>query len=272
MDLAGFIARTRELGYDGVELLDFFYKDPQDPDVFRTPVDSHRADRLLELAHKALKETGIACPIFSVTQDFVQASSEGRAQALDRIAFGLAHAEALGAEVLRVFAGNAKPEIEEAQAWAYAVEGLSAAAELASRAQIPLALENHGALFGRSEAIARLLAQVDSPWLQANFDTGNFLLRDEDPRVAAKELQGQVRMVHLKEVRPASAEDEGGLIFESPSGARWVGAALGEGAVPLKETLETLMEAGFEGWGSLEYEGMEDPWEAAGRSLAFLRR
>jgi len=60
LDIPGFIHEAKNAGAEGVELLDFFYKDVE-------------ADRIA--AKAALAETGLPCPIFSVAQNFRQDQS-----------------------------------------------------------------------------------------------------------------------------------------------------------------------------------------------------
>jgi sugar phosphate isomerase/epimerase len=250
IDIPGFVRVAHGMGADGVELLDFFYQDPE-------------RERPAVLA--ALAETGLACPIFSVSNDFAKLD---RGPQLERVRFGIAEAGRLGARVVRVFAGDLSPDIPDLDhALDRIVAGLAEAAREAERAGVVLALENHGRLAGRSSQVLDLIARVGSPALGANPDTGNFLLVGEDSASAVGALAGVAQMVHLKDFAP----DPQGP-FEGPNGDRFAGRALGEGAVNLAECVAALRSAGFSGWLSLEYEGDEPPETAVSRSLAQARR
>lgn len=260
MDLPGFIRETKRIGADGVELLDFFYKD----------VEPER-----QAALDALAETGLPCPIFSVAQNFAKPLPEERAHELEKIRFGITEAGHYGAGVVRVFAGDVSPGVgfDEARAWI--VEGLAAASKLAADAGVKLALENHGKLAGRGEQVRGLIEDVralcGNDALGANPDTGNFLLVDQASHEAIAEVAAWANMVHFKDFAHV-ASDHTGHVYESLGGARYAGAAVGEGVVDLGACLQALRAAGFDGWLSIEFEGEEDPLTAVPRCVANARR
>lgn len=260
MDLPGFIREAKKIGADGVELLDFFYQE----------VEPERKGALA-----ALEETGLPCPIFSVAQNFAKPLPEERAHELQKIRFGIEEAGHFGAGVVRVFAGDVSPGIEFDEARAWIVEGLAEASKLAADAGVKLALENHGKLAGRGEQVRGLIEDVralaGNHALGANPDTGNFLLVDEASHDAIAEVAPLANMVHFKDfahVGPAHA----GHVYESLGGARYAGAAVGEGVVDLEACVTALRETGFDGWLSIEYEGEEDPLDAVPRCVANARR
>jgi sugar phosphate isomerase/epimerase len=256
MDVPAFIQEAARIGADGVELLDFFYKDVE-------------AERPAVLA--ALEATGLPCPIFSVANNFATADPAERRAALDRILFGVREAKAHGAGVVRVFAGDVSDGIGFDQAREWIVAGLAEASKHAAEAGVRLALENHGKLAGRGDQVAGIVAEArersGTDALGANPDTGNFLLVDQDPAEAVAEVAGLANMVHFKDF----AESADG-IYHALSGKRYAGTVIGEGDVPLDACVRNLRSGGFDGWFSLEYEGEGDPFEETERSLANARR
>src|SRR5688500_14694608 len=88
LDIATFVHEARRAGADGVELLDFFYKE----------IEADRAKAL-----RALEETGLPCPIFSVGNNFAKPSEDEREQELKKIQFGVDEAAHYNAAVVRVF-------------------------------------------------------------------------------------------------------------------------------------------------------------------------
>ena len=255
VDIPGFIREAKKAGADGVELLDFFYKD---------------IEREREEAQDALTETGLPIPIFSVANNFAKLTQEERAAQVDRIKFGVDEANRFGAKVVRVFAGDVAEGITFDQARSWIVEGLSEASVYADSKYVKLALENHGSLAGRGDQVRGLIEDVRAKSgvnaLGANPDTGNFLLVNQPSHEAIREVARYANMVHFKDF----AEGDGPFI--ALNGQAYVGAAVGEGLVNLEQCILELKAAGFDGWLSVEYEGDEDPVTAVPRSIANARK
>ncbi len=258
LDLVSFIHEAKRIGAEGVELLDFFYKNP----------DEERT-----LAQAALAETGLVCGVFSVANNFAKDDPAERKIALDRILFGIKEAVAYGAGTVRVFAGNLPPDasfgFDEARAWI--VEGLAEASDFAREQGVRLGLENHGKLAGRGEQVRGIIEEVREACghdtLGANPDTGNFLLVGQPGHQGVAEVADLATMVHFKDFAPAPAGYEG-HVYDGLEGAQFRGTVIGEGTVDLEQCVSTLRAAVFTGWLNLEYEGDTDPFEGVPQSLA----
>lgn len=266
--ISGFIHEAKRAGAQGVELLDFFYRDPSDP--WNPVLPEGQVERLREEALEALAATGLPCPIFSISQNFAKPDAEARAAELDKVRFGIGEAPRYGASVVRVFAGDVSPGITYDQARGWIVDGLVAASHLAHEAGLKLALENHGQLAGKGEQIRGLIEEVrekaDNDALGANPDTGNFLLVDQPSHEAIRLVAPLAYMVHFKDFRVVPEEDTEAP-FRSLGGTRFRGAVVGEGIVDLQACLAELRTAGFDGCLSIEYEGEEDCLVAAPRCV-----
>lgn len=255
MDLAGFIHEAKRIGAEGVELLDFFYGD---------------IDRDRDAVRKALDETGLPCPIFSVAQNFAKRSAAERESELDKIRFGIDEALRYGAGVVRVFAGDVSPGIsfEEAREWI--VEGLAEAGKYGAEKGVRLGLENHGSLAGRGEQVAGLIEDArrlsGTDALGANPDTGNFLLVGQASHEAIRHVAKYATMVHFKDFARAEEGETAGC-YTALDGTRFAGRAVGEGDVDLGACLAELRNAGYDGWLSVEYEAAEDPRTGVQRSM-----
>lgn len=262
IDIPGFIHEAKKMGADGVELLDFFYKE-RDPE---------RNQALM-----ALEETGLVCSVFSVAQNFAKPDELDRKAEVGKIKFGIDEAVKYGAKTVRVFAGDVHGDsditFDDARKWI--VEGLSEASKIADDAGIKLALENHGKLAGRGDQVrgiiedVRSLSGVDA--LGANPDTGNFLLVGQDSHEAIKEVAQYANMVHFKDFVKAPEGFEG-FAYQALDGTKFVGTAIGEGSVDLGACVAELKKAGFEGWLNIEYEADEDPFTGVPRSLINARK
>lgn len=260
MDISSFIHEAKSAGAEGVELLDFFYKD----------VEPER-----ERAMEALAATGLPCPIFSVAQNFAKIDPEERKAQLRKIQFGVDEALRFGSGVVRVFAGDVAPGITFEQAREWIVEGLSEASIYAFGQGVKLALENHGKLAGRGDQVRGLIKDVrdkcGNDALGANPDTGNFVLVNQPSHEAIRQVAPYANMVHFKDFKPEPPGYEG-FAYEALDGSKFVGTAVGEGTVDLEACIRTLKDAMFDGWLSVEYEGEEDPLSAVPRSIENARR
>jgi len=255
MDIPGFIRESKQLGVDGVELLDFFFKDRAE----ETPA-----------VKEALEETGLKVGVYSVSNNFGLPDPEVRKEHVAIIERGVDSAIEYGARVVRVFAGDRRPDTTFEQSLSWIIDGLSQAAAYAYDHGITLALENHGLLAGRSDQVETILRAVASPALKANPDTGNFLLTEEASHDAVEKLATRAAMVHFKDFQVV-ADDYAGQAYTSLRGLKLVGTAIGEGEVALGACVRSLREAGFDGWLNIEYEGSEDPMVAVRRSVAAAR-
>lgn len=260
LDIPGFVREAKRAEAEGVELLDFFYKDRE-------------AER--PLIREALAETGLPVPIFSVAQNFAKTDPAAREAELGKIRFGIDEAVLYGAKVVRVFAGDVSEGITFDQAREWIIEGLGEASKLAAASGVKLALENHGTLAGRGEQVRGIIEDVRArsgvDALGANPDTGNFILVKQASHEAIHEVARYANMVHFKDFKRAPEGHEG-FAYQSVDGTKFVGVAVGEGDVDLAKCVKELKDVGFDGWLSVEYEGEEDPFTAVPRSIENARR
>ena len=255
MDVAEFIREASRQRVDGVELLDFFWKD-------RTAET--------ESVRNALEETGLSVGVYSVSNDFVNSDPLARTGGVDIIKRGVDSALEFGARTVRVFAGDVKSGISFDEAMGWIIDGLSESAAYAQQNGVDLALENHGALAGRSDQVLTILNAVANPVLGANPDTGNFVLVHEASHLAVAALASRAKMVHFKDFKVV-ADDFQGNAYEAIDGLKFAGTAIGEGDVDLPDCLKVILESGFGGWLNIEYEANEDPLIGVARSISYTR-
>lgn len=255
LDTEGFVRRAKELGADGVELLDFFWKDRN------SEIGAVKA---------ALRETGLPVCTWAVGNDFAGPDPAERKEALETVQCGVEEAVNLNSGIVRVFSGNLKEGVSYEQALDHIVHGLKAAAQYAVVHGVALGLENHGMLAGRSDQVRTIINTVGSPALGANIDTGNFLLVNQPPHEAVADLAGSTVSVHLKDFKEVPA-DSSETAYAALDGRRYAGTVIGAGDVDLRACLQSLKDAGYQGWLSIEYEGEEEPSEAVAASIENAR-
>ena len=246
MDLPGFVefaAGQQANGAQGVELLDYFW---------------HDRDAELPKVKRQVADAGLALAVYSIGNDFFQPEAEARARQLADLKTGVDVANRLETGTLRVFSGNAKEGYQLQDGLGWIVDGLAAGADYARTHGVTLALENHGLMAGRSDQVRHIIETVNSPALRANLDTGNFLLVNQNPTDAARDLADLVALVHLKDFRKARP-DETEHVYHGLDGVAFTGAVVGEGQVDLPTIVGILDKAGYKGWLSLEFEGAQDP-------------
>jgi len=253
LDVIDFIKWAAETDADGVELLDVFWKDfdTEGPKVL-----------------SALREFDLAVGAYAVGNNFVIPDAEARAQQVKIITRGVDMAKYLNARVVRVFAGDLSEGIAFDDARGWIVDGLREAAAYAEDQGITLALENHGLLAGKGAQVEGLIGDVGSPALKATIDTGNFLLVDEIPTDAVKILASLAGHVHFKDFRPAQTGEAPS--YPALSGEKFVGTIIGEGVVDTGKVLRILKDSGYNGWLSVEFEGLEEEKYGAARSIGNL--
>ena len=243
MNLASFIDFAARQQVEGVELLDYFWKDEKDE---------------LPQVKQQMADAGLKLAVYSIGNDFFQPETDARAKELAQLMHGVDVANQLGVGLMRVFSGSFREGYTLEQGMGWILDGLSAGAEYARQHGVTLALENHGLMAGRSDQVRTIIEKVNSPALRANLDTGNFLLVGQNPVDAAQELAPLVALVHLKDFRKARP-DETTQVFKGLDGVSYTGTVTGEGMVDLPRVVGILRTAGYNGWLSLEFEGSDDP-------------
>ena len=177
--------------------------------------------------------------------------------AYDEMIEHIAHANAIGATVMRVVGSSLR---YRAEPHGLQLEKLtrmfSDAAAIAARAGVKLALENH--IDYNSDEILQLLKDVNSPNLGVNFDSGNFLRVLDDPVEAMRKLAPHVLATHIKDLRPVKGVPADAWHFFSC-------VPTGDGLIQNEELARILSRTGYQGFLAVEidflhpdYEGRED--------------
>ena len=104
--------------------------------------------------------------------------------------------------------------------------------------------------------VGELLQRVPSPAFAAIWDVHHPCRLGESPQDVVRELGARIQLVHVKDARR--------------SGDDWQLVPLGEGEVPVRESLIALAAAGYDGWLTVEWEKRWHP-ELAEPELALPR-
>jgi sugar phosphate isomerase/epimerase len=177
--------------------------------------------------------------------DFTHPDQAQRTRELEQEIQAVRIAAALGAEIIRVTAGQAHPETGLREGIAWAAEGLANLANAAGDLGVQLAYENHakpGAWdytdFSQPpEVFLEILSRVPSPRLGVNFDTGNSAAFAEDPLAFLGQIVDRVVSVH------ASDTAQRGKLSH---------VLLGTGVTPFRDLFRCLKNSGWDGWICME--------------------
>ncbi|MEI6387603.1 MAG: sugar phosphate isomerase/epimerase family protein [Spirochaetota bacterium] len=127
---------------------------------------------------------------------------------------------------------------------------------------VKVLLETHGEYTDSLKHLERILDVCDSPALGLNLDTGNLWLGGGDPVAYVKKFAAKIDHVHWKDW-PKEMEAKRGKEF----GAGMSIIALGTGVVDVKGAYKALVDAGYNGYSTLEIAGDE----AVKQSYAYLK-
>ena len=140
------------------------------------------------------------------------------------------------------------------------VEGSRRIADYAAQFAITTTIENHGMAVQHSDRVQRVLQAVDRPNFKTTLDVGNFLCVDEDPIVGVSKNLPYASLIHVKDfyIRPSNEHPGEGKWFESANGNFLRGSIFGQGDVNTREIIKRVKQSGYDGYLTLEFEGMEE--------------
>lgn len=168
----------------------------------------------------------------------------------------------LGASIMRhdVFSSSS-PDVDYKAVIGEVVPRIRRVADKAREMGIVTCAENHGYVFQAPERVRELIVAVDRPNYRWLCDVGNFMCADCDTVESVKIAAPYTCHVHAKDFLCKARGEMGasGFNFSTIGGNRIRGTVIGHGVVRVGECLKVLLESGYDGYISLEFEGKEDP-------------
>ncbi|WP_438348118.1 sugar phosphate isomerase/epimerase family protein [Paenibacillus sp. FA6] len=206
-------------------------------------------------------EVGIDISNYAIGANFITDTEEAYEAEIQRVISEVDRVNRLGAKLMRHdVASRSDTTIarfnEDLELITRACQRI---ADHANSYGITTSVENHGYYVQASDRVQTLIHAVDRPNFKTTLDVGNFLCVDEDPLSAVQKNMKYASMVHIKDfyVRP-SHRNPGEGWFKSAGGAFLRGAIAGQGDLDMYEILRIVKQSGYDGYVSIEYEGMED--------------
>lgn len=241
-----------EMGFDGVELLRIQMDDVS---------DSH-----LQMLKRQAFVNGLDLIGMSTHQGFVSPEADVRQRNIEETIGFIEMAYKLGIPTIRVNTGRwgttksfdelmANKGVEKRlegytddDGFEWVIDALEKCLPAAEKCGVILGLENHWGLGSTAEGVMRIIKAIDSRWLKATLDTGNFFERRHE----------QFEMMAADTVLVQAKTYFGG--------GTWYDID-----VDYPGIAKILQDANYRGYISLEFEGKEDFQTAVPKSLALLR-
>jgi sugar phosphate isomerase/epimerase len=242
-----------EIGFDGLEILQ------------RQLTDTSPA-ALNEIKRHAFS-LGLDLMGYSTHQGFVSPDADKRKKNISHTIDCLEQAYQMGIPTMRVNTGTwgtsksfddlmankgIEPPLEghtDEEGFGWTIDAYTQLAAEAKKRGVVMGLENHWGLGRTAAGVIRVIEAVDSPWLRATLDTGNFL---ENKYEQMTELAPHCALVQAKTYY---------------GGGTWYTLDLDYARIA-----EILATAGYHGYISLEFEGKADILPGIRKSLAELRK
>ncbi|WP_088547680.1 sugar phosphate isomerase/epimerase family protein [Paenibacillus aquistagni] len=264
MDVLQAMDWIKEQGADHVEIVPIGYDLIETPALVGSIVDKAKALNL-EISN------------YCIGANFAGLDDEAFEQEIKRVQAHVDVANQLGVKLMRHDVAS-RPHAETGTAYfekdlPKLVEACQRIADYALPHGITTSVENHGFYLQNSERVRRLVLQVDRPNFKTTLDVGNFICVDEPSLYAVQQNLPLASIVHLKDfyIRPADSNMGEGW-FQTLHGQYVRGAIVGHGDLPLQAIVKHLKQSGYDGYISIEFEGMEECLTGTRVALATSRR
>ena len=245
-------------------------------------------DKLINDIRKKVKEVGIEISNYAVLADLLKETEEEYEKEIARLKAEVDIAAKLGVQLMRHDVSAFRRPMDKNTIIDFEkdlermVEGCRRIADYADQFDITTMVENHGFYVNGSERVQRLVYEVARANFSTLLDVGNFWCMDEQPLIGVKKNIAYAEMIHLKDFyfrTPQQFPGEGqmyrcdsGTWFQTYTGNLLRGAILGEGDIDMKAVLKVIKDSGFNGYISLEFEGMEEGRQGSKIGLENARR
>ena len=248
--------QAKELGFDGIEYA-----------TDKKTIESH----IPAIVEKS-RDLDLPIVCYLTSADFVNRDFEAE---VARVCEEVDIAAALGTKLMRHDTTWAFPKGATFEdILPIIADGCRRVTEYAKTRGIRTMVENHGLLVQDSARVVALYRAIGSDNFSLLADMGNFMCADENSAVALGNVLPYAAHIHAKDFifKSGDGENPGEGFFGTRAGNYLRGTIVGHGVVPVAQCLKLIKRAGYEGWLSLEFEGMEDCITGCRVGLANLRR
>ena len=245
------ISKAKEMGFDGIEFID------------RRVPDGMTEEEYAKALRAESERVGLPIIAYTIGADLL--SEKGLEAEIERVCKKIDVAEILGAKVLRHDAAwsvpdEAKSYVGFEQVLPTLVEGCKKITEYAKAKGIVTSIENHGFFCQDSERVEKIVTGVADSNFGVLIDIGNFCCVDENSANAVGRLAPFAKHVHAKDfhIKSGNGLNPGEGFFKSRGGNYLRGSIIGHGDIPVYQCINILKDKGYDGWISVEFEGLEN--------------
>lgn len=260
----GIINKAKELGFDGIEYSDGDWEN--DPDAGKK-------------IKERCEEVGITPVALATGADFLWGSGGNLKDEIDRLCGMVDLAVEMGVSMMRHDMTYGYPaSVKVGRSFDCALErlaeGTREVTKYAEQKGIKTMTENHGYFSQDSARVEKLINAVNHPNFGALVDLGNFMCADEDPTVSVGLMAPYAFHVHAKDFHFKSGMEvnPGAGWFQTRAGNYIRGAIIGHGEAKIYQSIQTLKRNGYNGFVTVEFEGMEDNLTGISVGLSNLKR
>jgi len=194
---------------------------------------------------RGIEEEGIQVAVLNTYPDLTHPEEAERSREQAQLEAHIEAAGRLGAEMVRVTAGQGHPETGRSEGMDWAVEGLRRAAQKAEHAGVTPVYENHSKpgvwdhpdFSYPSDIFLKIADRLRETCIKILFDTANPVSRGEKPLPILESVIDRLSCVHAA---------------DTSSDHRLQPVLLGTGLVPFDDIFSFLKGSGYEGWISIE--------------------
>lgn len=250
LGIPGCMEKAAEMGMDGFELVA--------GEWIHNP-------SLLQIIPEKAAELGLTLPALCVGADFLNGSGGDIKAEIQRVQKLVDIAAALGVKRMRhdITGGfrDRKVSCGYDDALKIVAPAVYEVAAYAEQKGVGTMTENHGFFSQDSTRVEKLVNTVAHPNFGILIDLGNFYCADEDPTLAVGRLAPYAVHVHAKDFHVKSGMEihPGEGWFRSRAGNYLLGTIIGHGDAKIPQSLQILKNAGYDGYLSIEFEGLMDP-------------
>ncbi len=258
------ISKVKEMGFDAIEFIDL------------SPHNGMEVKDYAKLLRDESERVGLPIVNYTIGAELLNRPLKEETERL----FGQVDiAEILGAKGMRHDAtgGFNAPQNKICgfdQALPVLIEGCRAVTEYAKEKGISTMVENHGFFAQDSVRVEKLVTGVADENFGLLIDMGNFACADDPSEKAVGRLAGYAKHVHAKDfhIKSGSGFNPGRGFFTSRGGNYLRGAIIGHGDIPVVQCLSVLKRSGYDGYVSIEFEGIESTMTGIEIGLENLKR
>ncbi len=241
------LGECAQAGYRGIELGPIGYM-PEDPDILGNALDDHGLELIGGVVFRPFHDPGQWPDVLDAATRTCQSLAQHKARHLviiDSISPERAPTAGRAAEACQMDAGD----------WRAFRDRISHVARMACE-EFGLVASIHahaGGFIDFEPELERLLEEVDEDILKICFDTGHHSYAGYDPVAFMKRHVDRIAYMHFKDIDPAVKADAVAkrMDFYEACG-KGIFCNLGQGDVDFKSVRQILVEAGYDGWCTVE--------------------